>query len=158
MAENASSQKSDVLDYCGKIKTIDFTKRVVTIVDPQGTPTILKWPEPLDVVLRKRKEGYYIKGTYLSDTQTMKTNEYWSEGNDVFAKARQAGHGGGRPYTPPRNEKAIMFGCALKTAGEVFTAGLGGNSNGQSFESTMDRIVAAAVKATEEGIKLAGVQ
>jgi hypothetical protein len=146
----------------GKCCTMDGPTRTFRMKDIDGSEHPFKWTEPLDVVMMKNgearwKPGFYLTVTYNSDTHTVKNVTYWNEGKDKFPKD-QKGSGSGRPYSPPRNEKAIMFECALKCMTELYVGGLGGTVNGKGFDTVADSIIAKAVAATEAGIKVAGVQ
>ena len=87
----------------GKVATISMEKRQITLKDTDGILHPLTWTEPLDVVMRKWKEGYYLVVKY--DGDVLKNASYWQEGKDAFPKAQPPGSG----YRgQPKNDKAII--------------------------------------------------
>jgi hypothetical protein len=96
----------------GKVAIIDQEKRTITLKDPEGILHPFTWTEPLDVVMRKWKEGYYL--TITHDGEILKNAKYWQEGKDSFPKNQ----GSGRPFTP-RNEKPTAYESAFKSCVEL---------------------------------------
>lgn len=146
----------------GKCTLMDAPARTFKIKDETGAEHPFKWTEPLDVVMLKNgaekwKIGYYLTVTYDPESHTVKNVVYWQEGKDKFPKD-QRGAGSGKSWQPPHNDKAIMFECALKAMVDLYVGGLGGTVNGKGFDAVADSVIAKAVKATEEGIKVSGVQ
>ncbi len=144
----------------GKCTLMDAPARTFRIKDETGADHPFKWTEPLDIVMLKNgaekwKVGYYLTVTYDPDSRIVKNVAYWQEGKDKFPKD-QKGSGSGRPWQPPRNEKAIMYECALKAMVDLYLGRLGGNTSGQSFETAVESVIGAAKKATEEGINIGG--
>lgn len=141
------------VDQAGKFFTLQLR-------DQQTNVKILYKPDQEQKVLRQ-KIGYYEKAVVERDGATgewMLVDLPYNQRPADFPHLKKAGgSGSGRPYTPPRNEKAIMFECALKAMVDLYVGGLGGTVNGKGFELVADSIIAKAVKATEEGIKVAGV-
>ena len=156
---------ADFWNILGVVESVDTAGRKATVSDEQGVIHPITWSAGyLDEKFAKLKPGYYRKFSGETGKPGVTTSIGWmGKDEPEWAKARYkalhpAGGGGGRPYSPPRNEKAIMYQCALKVAADVFVGSLGGASNGQTYENTMDRIIEAAEKATNTGAKLAGVQ
>jgi hypothetical protein len=98
----------------GKCTAIDPTTRTFTMKEVDGTETPFKWTEPLDVVMRKWKAGYYLSVQYDPDTHTVKNVKYWQEGKDQFP--REKGRGG---QYQSRNEKLIVYQTCYKECCET---------------------------------------
>jgi hypothetical protein len=148
----------------GVVETVDAPGRKATVSDEQGIIHPIVWaPGYLDEKFAKLKPGYYRKFSGETGKPGVTTAlGYMGKDDPEWVKARykalhpSGGSGGYRGQ--PRNEKAIILQCCMKVAGEVFVGCLGGNSNGQSYEATMERITVAAKKAAAELCTAAGVQ
>jgi hypothetical protein len=138
------------IDLNGKVTAIDPAARTITVKDTQGAPHPFKWTEPLDVIMRKWKEGYYLTLKYDADTYTLKNAVYWNEGKDAFPKQQ----GGGRPYAP-RNEKPMIFESVFKSCCDVAAPGESWKS-GDTYEQKMERIWQVAKKISLEIVQLSG--
>ena len=135
----------------GKVTIISMEKRQITLKDTDGILHPFTWTEPLDVVMRKWKEGYYLAIKY--DGSILKNASYWQEGKDAFPKP-QSGYKG-----QPRNDKAIILQCCLKVAADVRMTAWGTPLNTiAEYQVVMAGITAEAIKAARELCKEAGVQ
>ena len=76
----------------GKVTIISMEKRQITLKDTDGILHPFTWTEPLDVVMRKWKEGYYLAVKY--DGSILKNASYWQEGKDAFPKQQGTGYKG----------------------------------------------------------------
>ena len=111
-----AADETKILEYNGKVSAINPTERKLTMKDIRDAPQFFTWTEPLDVVMKKWKEGYYLHLTYNPDTYVLKNAEYWKEGKDEWVKAhpQQGGYKG-----TPRNNKVILFERLLESAVEL---------------------------------------
>lgn len=85
------TEPSKILDLNGKVKAIDMDTRTLTLLDESSAPHVLKWAEPLDIVMQKWKAGYYLTVSYDPDTYLLKNAKYWQEGKDKFPKQQDGG-------------------------------------------------------------------
>ena len=132
-----------------RVTAIDEGTRTITVKDVQGASHPFKWTEPLDVVMRKWKAGYYLTLKYDPDTYSLKNAVYWNEGKDTFPKQQ----GSGKQYVP-KNEKPCVFESVLKSCCDQAepTDFMGG----ESYEKKMDRIWQVAKKISLEIVQLSG--
>lgn len=135
-------------EFKGKVSAIDPEKRTVTMKDELGAVHPFKWTEPLDIVMKKWKPGYYLTLTHDADTYALKNAVYWQEGKDVFPKSQ----GSGKSYAP-RNEKPMIFESVFKSccdrASDI-------DFVDQNYEQKMDRIWVVAKKISLEIVKESG--
>jgi hypothetical protein len=110
-APNHQAPVSDT-ELKGKVTVFSSEKRQITLKDVDGILHPFTWTEPLDIIMRKWKEGYYLKITH--EGYILKNASYWQEGKDAFPKTHPPGSGG-RPFTP-RNEKPIIYQVCFKEA------------------------------------------
>ena len=143
---------TDPLIINGKCNAIDPTAKTFTMREVDGTETPFKWTEPLDMIMRKWKAGYYLTVEYDSDSHLVKNVKYWQEGKDKFPRPEK----GNRGNWQPRNDKAIMLQVCYKEACETARVHLLQLS--EPFEETecervMDWAVARAIKDAKALIK-----
>ena len=131
----------------GKVTIISMEKRQITLKDTDGILHPFTWTEPLDVVMRKWKEGYYLAVKH--DGDILKNASYWQEGKDAFPKMQGAGYKG-----QPRNERAIILQTCMKVAADVWIAG---SDKSLKYEEVMTKITTEAIRAAKELCKEAGV-
>jgi len=156
-AAPATEKKAENFNLNGKCTFMDAPTRTFKMKDIDGTEHPFKWTEPLDVVMMKHGEakwkvGYYLTVVYNPDTHAVKNVTYWNEGKDKFPKDQK---GGGKSYTP-RNERVIVLQCCMKVAADVYIASTE-SGNPLTFEKTMEKITAEAIKAAGELCKAGGV-
>ena len=132
-------------EFKGKVFLIDLTARTITMKDELGAVHPFKWTEPLDVVMRKWKAGYYLTLTHDADTYLLKNAVYWQEGSAVFPKPT-----GGKSFAP-RNEKPVIFESVLKTCSDAFNP-----DTITPYEKKMERIWTVAKRISLEIIKESG--
>ena len=132
----------------GKVTIISMEKRQITLKDTDGILHPFTWTEPLDVVMRKWKEGYYLTVKY--DGGILKNASYWQEGKDAFPKTQGTGYKG-----QSRNDKAIILQTCMKVAADVAIVNL--TMAGNTYETVMTKITIEAIRAAKELCKEAGV-
>jgi hypothetical protein len=140
-------------EFKGKVFLIDMEKRTITMKDDGGAVHPFKWTEPLDVVMRKWKAGYYLTLTHDADTYLLKNAVYWQEGSAVFPKPT-----GGKSFAP-RNEKSMIFESVFKSCCDLAQTNpedFKQTSIKGSYEQKMDRIWSVAKKISLEIIKESG--
>jgi hypothetical protein len=133
----------------GKVTIISMEKRQITLKDTDGILHPFTWTEPLDVVMRKWKEGYYLAVKY--DGDTLKNASYWQEGKDAFPKQQGTGYKG-----QTRNERAIILQTCMKVAADVAIA-MPSWTGVTTYEAIMTKITGESIKAAKELCKEAGV-
>jgi hypothetical protein len=150
----------------GNLAAIDLASKFITLQLRDGSEVKILYKPAQEPTIQKQKIGYYEKPAVIPTAApkeyTLEDLPYTARPADFPRLQRQQSgsggyHGGSRPYQQPRNEKAIMYECALKVAAEVYIGRLGGNSAGVNYETAMESIISAAVKATEAGCKVAEV-
>jgi hypothetical protein len=136
----------------GKVTIISMEKRQITLKDTDGILHPFTWTEPLDVVMRKWKEGYYLAVKY--DGSILKNASYWQEGKDAFPKTQGTGYKG-----QSRNDKAIILQTCMKEAADIrVTAWASPPGSRAEYQTIMEEITTEAIKASRELCKEAGVQ
>ena len=145
-------EPTDIKEFQGRVKSIDLNKRTLIMEDESDVDHPFHWPDLLDDLMKRWREGFYLTITYHDETYLIKNASYWQEGKEVWAKLRpqQKGYGGGKP----RNERIIAMECCIKVAADIWIAG---SDKSLKYEEVMKKITAEGIKAAEELCKAGGV-
>ena len=136
-------------EFRGRVGVIDMEKRVLQMKDADDVIHPFKWTEPLDIIMRKWKAGYYLTVKYDSESLVLKNAIYWQEGKDVMPKKQ----GTGRQYQP-RNEKLIVVQVLVKAYTDLYIAS--NPPDGLDFESGRDLILTAVEEDVDRLMRAGG--
>jgi hypothetical protein len=134
------------IEFKGRVSVIDMGERIITMKDTSGAPHIFKWTEPLDVIMRKWKPGYFLVLNYVADTYLLKSSSYWMEGKEVWPKQTFSA----KP-SYPRNDRLMSLLSMCKLGAEVFA--ITTTPNQMDFDTAMDLIIDRAIHDTDTIMK-----
>jgi hypothetical protein len=133
-------------EIIGRIAGANLEKKQIVLSDKDGILKMYSYPEVLDVVAQKQKQGWYVKLT-LDDAQLIKKIEY-------AAKPEWAGSPSTKSNFKPRNERLIVLQSMCKLGAEVFA--ITTTPNQMDFDTAMDLIIDRAIHDTETLMKAGG--
>ena len=134
------------MEIIGRIAGANLEKKQIVLSDKDGILKMYSYPEVLDVVAQKQKQGWYVKLT-LDDALLIKKIEY-------AAKPEWAGPSSTKSNFKPRNERLIVLQSMCKLGAEVFA--ITTTPNQMDFDTAMDLIIDRAIHDTETLMKAGG--
>ena len=133
-------------EIIGRIAGANLEKKQIVLSDKDGILKMYSYPDVLDVVAQKQKQGWYVKLT-LDDAQLIKKIEY-------AAKPEWAGPSSTKSNFKPRNERLIVVQVLIKAYTDLYNYSVAPGEI--DFNDAREYILKAVEQDIDRVIKIGG--